>query len=247
MKQYLILAFAFLLQIVALGQNAEAIIPNGADVSSLDIVKAKLQFEYSNASLYLRNDNAYRIKIKSENDKYSDLIVISDDSRIFIPDSVGNIIFPRIDSTDFNISFSVYRVNSGDSAKLCSQRYYFLPFPHPTAELSGNTFTHFNRKIFLKSALKEPGLIMLLAPVLNYDWDLRYEITSYSIIVLRKQNIVYKSDIVGYLLPEKERKTLNRKLKKGDEIVFYNIRYKHQTMQCPYLNTISRIVETDEE
>ena len=34
MKQYLILAFAFLLQIVALGQNAEAIIPNGATYSA---------------------------------------------------------------------------------------------------------------------------------------------------------------------------------------------------------------------
>jgi len=246
MKLYLILAFALLLQIVALGQNVETIIPNRVDDSSSDNEKAKLRFEYSNASLYLNDDNRYWIKIKSENDNYSDLIVKSDDNRIFIPDSVGNIIFSRIDSADFNISFSVYRVNSGDSMKLCSQRYYFLPFPHPTAELSSITHNEFNRKTFPKSAVEKPRL-MLLAPVLNYNWDLQLNVTSFSIIVLREQRIVYKSDIVGYLLPEKERKTLNRKLKRGDEIVFYNIMYKNRTTQCPYLNTITKIVETYED
>lgn len=156
----------------------------------------------------------YKMKIEGEDKSFSNYIIHSSDGQQLKPDVNGRF---SLKVKRRYLDIKVYKKDNKDSTLVFQKKFNIKPLPKPTAYIIRPTVP---AKIAKKEFLEVRGI---LAELLNYDYDLRVPIQSYTILVLRDNKLIFMKNCLGNRFTSGLKKELEAKLTTGDKILITNV------------------------
>lgn len=188
-----------------------------------------------NSWLFLRVDNQMKLGVESV--PFSEIIVKTSDGENLKVDSLGRFILRPEYS---RIGVKAYHFSNKDSILLCEEKFKVKGFPSATAYFGSPG----KEKIELKEFHAQFGL---QAELLNYDYNIRFPIKKFTIIILNDNGLVYLKDCEGGKFEEEMKTDLKRLLKGGERVFFTNIEIESPYHFEKWTNSIEVKIKTKQE
>jgi hypothetical protein len=148
----------------------------------------------------------------------------------------------RLRTNSGRITLKAYRYKGKDSTFICERTFEVKPLPKPTASI-GKSWHDSQMEMHKEAFLAQQGIA---APLINYDFNIRFPVKSFTIIVTRENELVYLKDYEGSRFSAEMKKELNVLLKGGERVFFTNIKIGSDFHYNKFTNSIELRIKKQE-
>lgn len=132
------------------------------------------------------------------------------------------------------ITLKAYQHQGKDSSFICERTFEVKPLPKATASI-GRSAREDQTEMSKVEFLAQQGIN---APLVNYDFNIRFSIESFTIIVTKEKELLYLKDFKGGRFSPEMKKDLRTLLKGGERIFFTNIKIGSNFHYNKFTNSI---------
>lgn len=172
-----------------------------------------------------------RMSIEAGDIPFSEIKIKTSDHQNIQVDTDGKFSFRTIRR---RVTLKAYQHQGKDSSFICERTFEVKPLPKATARI-GRAFRENQIEMSKGEFLAQVGIN---APLVNYDFNVGFSIESFTIIVTRKNELVYLKDFKGGRFSSEMKNELKKLLKGGERILFTNIKIQSQFHFNKFINSI---------